>query len=139
MDVWIQGDNADLQRRGDNLDEIRSIPAETLFFFDALLCSIRLIEPELPVWRFRKRVLEYVNVVSGDNFGNLSVHRMHPLHVIRKKGVKFYIRYFGMPVFKWGQVPGLTVVMYRTIKNDLAGKTAWKSVAESVSGHNHKG
>ena len=102
-------------------------------FLEALLLAIRLIEPQLPKWMLRIAVRENAKMITVYDFGELQINKMHPLDILRKEGLVVLVRRLWIPLLKWTNLFGLTIVMYRWLKLDRASKAAAKTMRECVT------
>ena len=101
----------------------------------AFLGAVRVVYPFLPNGGLRAAVVDDGSIVTIDDYRYVEVDGMNPLAVLRKKGPKFFIRRFGLPLLVWAHIPRLTIRIYRRIKRDRAGEAAGKNNLETVATH----
>jgi hypothetical protein len=97
---------------------------EAALLRNAFFLTVRMIHPKLPKWFVRIAALKDVGVIAADDFGEMCVHGMHPLDILRVKGVKVFFRWLRAPLLRWANTVTGTVVMYRWLKRYRASKAA---------------
>jgi hypothetical protein len=103
---------------------------------DALYLAAWAIEPKLPSWWIRKRVHKDIGAFGHDDFGDVRIHGMSPLAILRVKGIRFFIRWATRPFLRWTYLPTYWVVMHRWIKDKRASASIAEGVRKSVGvGH----
>jgi len=106
---------------------------EAALLRDAFFLTARTIHPKLPKWFVRIAVLKDVGVIATEDFGEMRIHGMHPLDILRIKGVKFFVRWLRAPLLRWANTVRCTVVMYRWLKRNRANKAASERMLENVT------
>ncbi len=106
---------------------------EAVLLRDAFFLAVRMIHPKLPKWFLRIAVLEDVGVIATDNFREFGVHSMHPLDILRKKGLKLFVSRLAAPLLRWTNTLRGTVIMYSWLKKHRAAKAMRKGMLEDVA------